>query len=205
MKTLQIIGAGGHTRSLLSLLDELDCYNIEGVYDNSYAKFPDEIIGNYHLKGNLNALSATKELLVVSIGNNAKRKAFVDQFSDCLLKENLISKFAIIRDDVVFGFSNQIFPQVFINSLATVGNHCIVNSKALIEHESSIGDFCHIAVGAIICGRVKVGNNCMIGAGSVIKNNIKICDDVIIGAGAVVVNNIDSPGTYVGNPLRRIS
>ena len=32
--------------------------------------------------------------------------------------------------------------------------NCIINNKALIEHDAIIGDHCHIATGAIINGEV---------------------------------------------------
>ena len=51
---------------------------------------------------------------------------------------------------------------------------------------------------------MKIGNRCFIGAGATVIDKISICDDVIIGANAAVINNIDSPGTYVGNPVRKI-
>ena len=61
-----------------------------------------------------------------------------------------------------------------------------------------------MAVGAILCGRTVIGNRCMIGAGAVVIDQIKICDDVTVGANAVVVKDITVPGTYVGNPARKI-
>jgi len=33
---------------------------------------------------------------------------------------------------------------------------------------------------------------------------VRIADDVVIGAGAVVTRNITAPGTYAGNPARRL-
>ena len=34
---------------------------------------------------------------------------------------------------------------------------------------------------------------------------VNICDDVVIGAGSVVTKDITEPGTYAGNPARRMS
>jgi len=34
---------------------------------------------------------------------------------------------------------------------------------------------------------------------------VSICDDVVIGAGAVVTKDITEPGTYVGNPTRKLN
>lgn len=50
-----------------------------------------------------------------------------------------------------------------------------------------------------------LGTNVFIGAGCVLVGPLSICDNVIIGAMSLVTKSIDVPGTYVGNPLRRIS
>ena len=36
------------------------------------------------------------------------------------------------------------------------GSHCIVNSRALIEHDVIIGNYCHISTGALLNGGVNV-------------------------------------------------
>jgi len=35
-------------------------------------------------------------------------------------------------------------------------------------------------------------------------DKLSICDNTIVGAGSVVIRDINDPGTYVGNPARRI-
>ena len=44
-----------------------------------------------------------------------------------------------------------------INANARIGKNCIINSKALVEHDVIIGDHCHIATGAIVNGEVRAG------------------------------------------------
>jgi acetyltransferase-like isoleucine patch superfamily enzyme len=51
--------------------------------------------------------------------------------------------------------------------------------------------------------RTIIGNNVSIGSNATILP-VKICDNVVIGAGAVVTKDINSPGTYVGNPVKKI-
>jgi acetyltransferase-like isoleucine patch superfamily enzyme len=34
---------------------------------------------------------------------------------------------------------------------------------------------------------------------------VSICENVVIGAGSVVTRDITTPGTYAGNPARRLS
>ena len=203
MTKLSIIGAGGHSRALIPLLEE-DSKTIEGIYDLSYDINKPELILNYPLKGNLEDAFKTKTIFVLAIGDNATRKTIFEKFGSKIDPANIISKHALIRKTAMLGKSNHVLPMVFINSKCIIGDNNIINSKALIEHESVIGNHCHISVGAIICGRVTIGDDCFVGAGAIIKDKISICDSVTIGAGAVVVKDIKVPGIYVGNPLKKI-
>ena len=76
-------------------------------------------------------------------------------------------------------------------SSTNVGKNCIINNKALIEHDSLIGDHCHIASGAIVNGEVAVGNESFIGSGAVTKQSVSIGNNCIIGAGVVVKIDIE--------------
>ena len=49
----------------------------------------------------------------------------------------------------------------------------------------------------ILGDRVSIGTNATI-------MPVTICDDVVIGAGSVVTKDITEPGTYAGNPARKM-
>ena len=49
----------------------------------------------------------------------------------------------------------------------------------------------------------KIGNRVSIGSNATMLP-VTVCDDVVIGAGAVVTKDITEPGTYVGNPAKKI-
>ncbi len=199
---VHIVGAGGHTRSLINLLSYSD-YLINGIYDNNFDEQNEETIMSSRLIGKISNIKI-EDLLVLSYGDNGIREKYFYQYKDQLITENLIHPKTHIENNFKFGISNQIFANVYINSNIVIGDNNIVNTGAIIEHEVEIENHNHISVGSIICGRVKIGNNCFIGAGSTIIDKISICDNVIIGANSVVIKDIDMPGTYVGNPVRRI-
>ena len=62
----------------------------------------------------------------------------------------------------------------------------------------------HISPGAKLSGTVSVGESTWIGTGANVINGISVCANVIIGTGAVITKVIDSEGTYVGVPARKI-
>ena len=85
-----------------------------------------------------------------------------------------------------------------------IGNHCIINTGTVIEHDNIIEDYVHISPNSTLCGTVKIGKLSHIGASSTIINNLEITERCIIGAGAVVTKNILEEGTYVGIPAKKI-
>jgi acetyltransferase-like isoleucine patch superfamily enzyme len=48
-----------------------------------------------------------------------------------------------------------------------------------------------------------IGNKVSIGSNATILP-VSICDHVVVGAGAVVTKDITEPGSYAGNPARRL-
>ena len=90
-----------------------------------------------------------------------------------------------------------------MNTFAKVGNHCIINTGAVIEHDNTIEDYVHISPGVKLGGRVHIGQLTHVGIGAVVINNTNIYSDCVIGAGAVVVQEIKHSGTYIGVPARR--
>lgn len=205
LNEIAIAGAGGHARPVAQLLQNLG-YHVSGVYDDSFQTGMNEAILGIPLQGSLADLKNDRRdrSIVLAVGNNAVRQELFEKWRKYVLPENLVHSAALIESTAALGSANVILARVYVSAMAVVGDNCIINSGAIIEHESRIGHHCHVSVGAVICGRVKVGNGCFVGAGSVIKDNVSVCGGVVIGAGAVVVKDILEPGTYVGNPVKRI-
>ena len=51
--------------------------------------------------------------------------------------------------------------------------------------------------------KTKINSKVYIGSNSTILP-VNICSNVVIGAGSTVTKNIDKPGTYAGNPAKKI-
>lgn len=201
-KSVNVIGAGGHSRPVIQLLGHLG-FSIGGIYDQSYNPKIQEKILQVDVKGVFPPNSDERKL-VLAIGSNGERKDLFHRHQNLMLEDPLVHPEAFIESSAQVGSSNIIFAKSYLSALCQLGDNTIVNAGAIIEHESIVGSHCHISVGAIICGRVSIGDNCFIGAGAVIRDKISITHDVLIGAGSVVVKDITEPGVYVGNPAKRI-
>ena len=196
------MGAGGQSRSIIPLLIKNN-FRITGILDDTFDSLKNEVIYKVKVIGTLNDYKKDVPV-VLAFGDNIKRKELYQLYDSFVLKQNIIHSTAFIDGSARLGNSNHIFGQVFINSVAVIGDNNIINTGCIIEHEVNIGNHNHISVGSILCGRVHIGDNCFIGAGAVVIDKLSVCSDVVIGANSVVIDDITEPGTYVGNPVRKI-
>lgn len=102
------------------------------------------------------------------------------------------------------GAGTQILAHALVATDVRIGEACIVNHRAAVDHESVLGNGVHLAPGATLCGCVKVGNNVLIGAGAVVLPRVMIGESTVVGAGAVVTRDLPAGVVAVGNPARII-
>jgi acetyltransferase-like isoleucine patch superfamily enzyme len=89
-----------------------------------------------------------------------------------------------------------------IGAEAKIGDECIVNTKASVDHEDVLEDAVEIAPGATLCGAVHVGTAAWVCAGATVLPRIRIGADAIVGAGAVVIRDVAAKTKVVGVPAR---
>jgi acetyltransferase-like isoleucine patch superfamily enzyme len=111
-------------------------------------------------------------------------------------------------------------PFVEIQEGVKIGNGCKIQSHSFICDMVEIGANSFIGHGVMFINdtfskggpargdrslyrSTTIGNNVSIGSNATILP-VAICDHVVIGAGAVVTKDIIEPGTYAGNPAKKI-
>jgi sugar O-acyltransferase (sialic acid O-acetyltransferase NeuD family) len=201
---IAIVGGGGHTKSIISVLSKNEQYNIIGYTD---LEDRGDILGISYL--GLDEVLKEKEITNIAIGisylksatDRNLRKVLITQFEEAKLNfPIIISPTAIVNKEVEIESGTIVFDGVIINSGSKIGKHCVLNTRCIVEHDCTIGKNVFISPGTILCGGVTIGNNVFIGAGSVVKDAITISENVVIGTGANVVKNIQVSGLYLGNP-----
>lgn len=144
---------------------------------------------------------------IVAIGSEYGKARFY--ISNELIKRklkplNLIDKNSIIASDVISGKGFQSEPGSIVQNKVKIGNFCILNTNASIDHHSSIGNGCHIMPGATIAGNVNIKDFVTIGSNATILPYITIETGAVIGAGSVITKNVKKNELVTGNPAKRI-
>jgi sugar O-acyltransferase (sialic acid O-acetyltransferase NeuD family) len=116
----------------------------------------------------------------------------------------LIHPAAVVSSSARIGPGSQVLALANVAAGVCLGEACLINHCASVDHESILGDGVHLAPGATLCGCISVADNVFIGAGAIVLPRLSIGADAVIGAGAVVTRNVPAGATVVGNPARSI-
>ncbi|MCF0065336.1 acetyltransferase [Dyadobacter chenwenxiniae] len=193
-----IYGAGGHAKVIVSLLRDSGV-EVAAIFDDDPVG---KVLGNLFISGPYDRNVYEDQQLILAIGDNFIRKKHALQVSHRFA--NAFHSSSLIERNVPFGLGNVVLHRAVIQTDSIIGNHCIVNTGALVDHECKISDFVHISPGSVLCGNVTVGECTLIGAGSVVVPNVVIGKNCIIGAGSVVTKDIPDGAIARGNPARII-
>lgn len=121
----------------------------------------------------------------------------------CKLGDNcFVGPFVEIQKDVIIGNSTKIQSHSFICELVTIGNNCFIGHGVMFINDLFKNN--GPAMGnKLLWSKTFIGDNVSIGSNATILP-VQVCNNVVIGAGAVVTKDILLPGTYAGNPAKKI-
>lgn len=208
---LVIWGASDQCRVNYPILKQLG-FQIEALIDDTANKrSPFDDVPIYVSEQGLDAFLQTTEIgglgFVVAIGNpfgHVRMKLHRLMKEKGLLPVSFADPTALICKTAFHGEGLQVMPAAIVHNDVKIGDQCIINTHALVEHDCVLKDGVEIGPGAVLCGRVRVGENSWIGANATIRPRVVIGDNSIIGAGAVVVTDIPSNVVVVGVPAKVI-
>lgn len=203
MKSLAIIGAGGHGKVVADTAELLGWGDIQ-FFD---AVWPQrESNGVWPIKGDVPALIEQLHQfdgVVVAIGNNRTRLEICGHILNaggnltCIIHPS-----AYISRHTNISAGTVIFAKAVVHPGSSIGLAAIINTAATVDHDCRIGDGVHLSPGVHLSGEVCIDDRSWIGVGAVVKQQIKIGRDVIVGAGAAVVKDIPNHLTVVGVPAK---
>ncbi|MBR6951293.1 MAG: acetyltransferase [Oscillospiraceae bacterium] len=200
-KKVIIIGAGGHGKVIADIVinagDELLGFLDDDSEKTSLAGFP--VLGSI-----ADASRWPDAYFVVAIGEPAVRERIAESMPWAKWYTAIHSSAIVSNLETTIGEGSMIMAGTIVSPGVTIGRHCILNTGAIVEHNTVLEDYVHVSVAAKTGGEVFIGKSTWVGIGASVNNCISICPDCMLGAGAVVVKNITDPGVYCGVPARKL-
>lgn len=191
MQNIILIGAGGHCRACIDVIERENKYNILGLIDLK-ENIGKEVLGykiidcddnieKYVKKGNCFLITIgqiTSPEKRIKMYNNLKK--LNAEIATVISPLSYVSKHSSIDEGTI------VLHDVVINANVKVGKNCIINTKSLLEHDVVVNDNCHVSTGAIVNGGCRIAYNTFVGSNSVIVQGTSVKENSFIKAGSLV-------------------
>lgn len=202
---LILVGAGGHCRSVIDVIEVEGIFDIAGIVD-----VPEKVgtkVFEYTVVGNdedLPRLVKEFRFFCITVGHvitPVKRKKLFNSLQKMGGQFPVIrSPHAYISQTAQIGDGTVVMHRAVLNVNARVGSNCILNTASVVEHDSIVGDHCHIGPLAAINGGCKIESDCLIGSSAVILPGKTVGRNSIVAAGSVVLQDMKENVVLAGNP-----
>ncbi|PNV71610.1 acetyltransferase [Vibrio cholerae] len=197
---LVLIGGGGHASVLADIL-------LGQGREILAVICPDDVSSRAVLAGiphltqdeDITRFSPDSVRLVSGIGM-MPRSTFRQRINEKFLAQGYVFETVIASDAHVSRFATiysgaQILSGARVQTGAIIGEHTIVNSGALVEHDCQIGAYNHIAPCATLCGEVFTHEAVYIGANATVIQGLALEVQSTVGAGAILTQSLPLGGT----------
>jgi sugar O-acyltransferase (sialic acid O-acetyltransferase NeuD family) len=210
VKPLVIVGAGGHGREALDIVEAMNA--VSGTFDFLGFVDDDDSLNRALIErrgacllGAIDILATTDAEYVIAIGSPQTRRV-VDRRITAFGRRaaTLIHPTATIASETVIGPGAILAAGARLTTNIRVGRHFHANQNATVGHDCVFGDYVSLSPGCNISGNVTLGQSVMIGTGGTVIQGRTVGSEATIGAGAVVVSDIEAHVTAVGIPARAL-
>jgi sugar O-acyltransferase (sialic acid O-acetyltransferase NeuD family) len=203
MKSILLVGAGGHAKACIDVIETEGRFRIGGLVDKE-ADTSKSILG-YPIIGDdaeLEALRSDYDFAFVAIGQIRSPNPRIQAY-DALRALNftvpaIVSPLAHVSSHARVADGTIIMHGAIVNAATSIGRNCIINSRALIEHDVTVGDHCHVATAATINGSVIIEDGVFIGSGATTTQGVTIGERCIVGARTLVRRDLSADTVYTG-------
>jgi acetyltransferase EpsM len=198
MKSLIIIGAGGHSKQCIEIAELMGYINIK-LYDD----FKNGFILGYEIINEIDEFYSINCDFFIGIGDNKTRKIIHEKFID-LNFINLIHPKANISKYSKIGKGNYIGFQTNILQDTIIGSFNILNDMCCIAHDSTLGNYNHTSIHSFMAGNSHIGDGNFICGHAMIIPSKTMGNWNILGANSTLLKDCSDDNVLVGNPAKKI-
>lgn len=207
-RELLIVGAGGHARELLALIDDLNreraAWRVLGLVVDPAHRTEDRVAGLPVFAG-LETLAAHPGAgVAVALGDPALRLRMRDRLPGGAAQRlaTLVHPRAWLAAQVRIGIGCQILAGAMVNADAHLGDLVVLNLGASVSHDCRLGNGVTLGPGARLAGGVEVGEGAEIGMGAQVLPRLRVGAGALVAAGAVVTADVPDGALAIGVPAR---
>ena len=201
--SLILIGAGGHARACIDVIEQHSQYQIAGLVGLQ------EEMHNKHFgyaliasDNDLPTLAKAYQYAFITVGQiqppDHRIRLYLRATELGFQFPVIIAPNAFVSRHATIGAGTIVMHSAIVNAGASVGNNCIINTGAIIEHDVTVADHCHISTGATINGDARIGLGSFVGSGSVVKEGLTVGQRCVVGMGLAVLQSQGDGGRFVG-------
>ena len=176
MKTLLIVGAGGHGRSVAEAALAAGEYKLMGFVDDAAPNLRQ--VWEWPVFGSTADLVSCRQhadAAIVAIGNNRLREELHCRLAAAGFElVTVIHPKAMVSPRAVIGAGSAIMAGAIVGTEAELGAGVIVNAAAVVDHHCRVEDFGHLGVKAGMAGGSVLGRSAWMQAGSVLGYGVKV-------------------------------
>jgi sugar O-acyltransferase (sialic acid O-acetyltransferase NeuD family) len=189
---LALFGFGGHAKEVASQIDDSIVFFVDDKYADGISK-------------PISTFDPNEYMMMIAVADSKDRYDIVQRLPKETKYFTYIHPTALVMsDDIKIGDGTFIGAYSILTTNINIGEHALLNRGNHIGHDTNIGSYFSAMPGAIVSGNVTIYDMVYIGTNSSIKEKLSIHSLVTIGSNAAVVKNIESSGTYVGVPVKKI-
>ena len=191
MKSIVMIGRGGHALSCLDVIRSTRQFKVVGYVD-SPGSTGGEWEGLQFLGTDLDLPKIVKEcpdffIGVGQIESSALRNKIVSSLRELGASfPVIISPKAHVAEGVKIKEGTIVMHGSHVGPGADIGSFNILNTRSLIEHGVKTEEFVHVSTAAVVNGDVTISKECFIGSNSVLCHGIKLPPGSFVQAGAFI-------------------
>ncbi len=185
---LYIIGAGGHGRAVAEAALSSGWTSIKFI-DDSY--HDGKLVDGWPVVGSTTSLAELiqpADCAIVAIGNQQARSSLVHRLNELQANiSTIIHPRAYVSPSARLGTGVAVMAGAIVGAHAQIGQGCIVNANATVDHDAILHDFAHLGVGTQLAGGVVIGSMAWLQAGCAAGYHVVVKEGCIIPPGTTLL------------------